>query len=217
MDYQDFQRIRKEYEDQGIDVHDLDDSPFKQTKIWMNEANDHSPGPWFETNAMALATGDKNGSVSVRIVLLKGIDDNGIRFFTNYDSQKGQQLAVNPNCSGVIHWPYMGRQIRFTGKVSKTSREISQEYFHSRPRNAQIGAAISNQSGHLKDRYELEKRMADFAQEIGDADVPLPENWGGYQLEPQQFEFWQGRSSRLHDRIVYEMSGTQWVKNRLAP
>lgn len=217
MDHQDFQKIRKEYEDNGIDIHDLDPLPLRQLELWMDAANSCSPGRWFETNAMALATADENGNVGARYVLLKGIDDDGILFFTNYDSEKGQQLAVNPNCSVALHWPFMGRQIRIQGSATKTSQEVSEKYFHSRPRSAQIGAAVSNQSKQLSSRQELEERVAAYTNEIGDAEVPRPDHWGGYKIHPVRFEFWQGRTSRLHDRIVYQKDGKNWSKFRLAP
>lgn len=217
MDHQDFQKIRREYEDNGIEAGDLAECPIAQLKIWLEQAQQHSPGPWFESNAVALATADREGNVSVRYVLIKGIDQAGIRFFTNYDSEKSQQLAANPRCSLAIHWPFMGRQLRISGSVAKTSAAVSQEYFHSRPRGAQIGAAVSNQSGKLASRKELEDRWAKFDAETADAAIERPDNWGGFEITPERFEFWQGRTSRLHDRIVYEPTADGWSKFRLAP
>ncbi len=145
--------------------------------------------------------------------------DEGFRFFTNYESKKGTQLAENPNASFVIHWPYQGRQIRVEGVVEKTSRDTSDDYFHSRPRGSQIGAAISNQSSPIKSRVELESLKTEFESQLGDAEVPLPDNWGGYLIRPTRIEFWQGRLNRLHDRIVYSRANEKepWTTCRLAP
>lgn len=175
------------------------------------------PGKWFEPNAMALATADKTGRVSVRYVLLKGIVAEGIRFFTNYDSDKGKQLASNARCSVAFHWPYLGRQVRIEGAVEKTTREVSEEYFHSRPRGSQIGAAVSPQSASIGLRTELEEKREAMLKTLGDSPVPLPENWGGYLIRPDRFEFWQGRRDRLHDRIVYKLENGRWEIVRLAP
>ncbi len=213
----DFQTIRKEYEDQGIELDALGDCPIEQLKSWLEHATETSPGPWFESNVMALATAGTDGSVAVRYVLLKGIDDKGVRFFTNYESAKAKQLAINPNCSLAFHWPHLGRQLRITGTATKTSRQVSEDYFHSRPRGSQIGAAVSKQSEQLADRDELTKRAAALEAELSGAEVPLPEFWGGYLVKPNEFEFWQGRTNRLHDRIVYRLNAGTWVKSRLAP
>lgn len=218
MEFQDFQAIRKEYEDRGIEFEQLSNSPFQQLEHWLHEANQNSPGPWFETNAMALATADSSGQVSVRYVLLKGISDHEIRFYTNYESLKGQQLAENPRCSVALHWPFMGRQIRICGIATKISRIDSEKYFHSRPRSAQLGAAASNQSQLLESRESLEKRMRQLEADLQDQPIPLPDCWGGYSIQPEQFEFWQGRTSRLHDRVIYELSEkASWTIQRLAP
>ena len=213
----DFQSIRKEYEDQGIDDSVLDSCPIRQLELWLEEASEKSPGRWFESNAMALATCGNDGKVSVRTVLLKGITTEGIRFFTNYDSAKGKQLAENPCCSVCLHWPYLGRQIRVSGIAEKVDRATSEEYFHSRPRGSQLGAAISDQSCVIDNRGELERRLEQKTVELGDQAVPLPDNWGGYLIRPDEFEFWQGRTNRLHDRIVYLGGPGNWRKARLAP
>ena len=213
----DFQSIRKEYEDRGIDADALDDCPIEQLRLWLEEANKNSPGRWFESNAMALATCGKDSKVSVRFVLLKGITPEGVQFFTNYDSAKGKQLAENPNCSASLHWPFQGRQVRISGTAEKTSREQSLQYFHTRPRGAQLGAAISAQSAEISDRKELQQKMDRLQAELGEAPVPLPENWGGYLIRLNEVEFWQGRSSRLHDRIVYRGGDGKWKKSLLSP
>lgn len=213
----DFDSIRKEYESQGLDRATFSDDPLAQFRTWYDVAVENLPGKWFEPNAMALATADKTGRVSVRYVLLKGIVAEGIRFFTNYDSDKGKQLASNARCSVAFHWPYLGRQVRIEGAVEKTTREVSEEYFHSRPRGSQIGAAVSPQSASIGLRTELEEKREAMLKTLGDSPVPLPENWGGYLIRPDRFEFWQGRRDRLHDRIVYKLENGRWEIVRLAP
>lgn len=213
----DFQKIRKEYENQGIQEQDLFADPMDQFRAWYQEAELHCPGPWFEPNAMALATTDFDGNVSVRWVLLKGIVAEGIRFFTNYDSVKGKQLAANPRAAVAIHWPYLGRQVRIEGVTEKTTRLVSEEYFHSRPRGSQLSALASRQSRPVAKRKELEHRLRELAESLEGQDVPLPEDWGGYLLKPDRMEFWQGRLNRLHDRIVYCQNGSRWEIQRLAP
>ena len=213
----DYQAIRKEYENHGIKASDLSECPFESLSKWVKLATDKSPGRWFESNAMSLATTDLEGNVSVRMVLLKGITDVGIRFFTNYDSRKGTQLAANPIAAVCFHWPYLGRQLRIEGSVEKTSREVSEEYFHSRPRGSQIGAYVSKQSTKIDARETLDEESKKFEASLDGNPVPLPENWGGYLLLPTRFEFWQGRLDRLHDRIVYERENKKWCRHQLAP
>jgi len=198
----DFQDIRKEYENLGIDESALVEK---------------SPGKWLEPNAMSLATSDAAGKVSNRYVLMKEILDEGIQFFTNYESQKGQQLQVNENCAVAFHWPYLGRQVRIEGAAEKTSREVSETYFHSRPRGSQIGAAASLQSSKVETRELLDQQRRKLGEEFEGQPVPLPENWGGYLIRPRRFEFWQGRLDRLHDRIVFENQADGWSRYRLSP
>lgn len=212
----DFQAIRKEYENQGIDESSLPEQPFPLFRQWYELAVEKCPGKWFEPNAMALATSDQTGDVTNRIVLLKHIRDDGICFFTNYESRKGRQLGANPRAAVAFHWPYLGRQIRMVGEVEKTSRELSEEYFHSRPRGSQLGAAASRQSAEVESRKLLDSARSDLENELDGQPVPLPDNWGGYLLRPSQFEFWQGRLDRLHDRIVYRHEGN-WIRTRLEP
>ncbi|MFK7769779.1 MAG: pyridoxamine 5'-phosphate oxidase [Mariniblastus sp.] len=213
----DFQAIRKEYENEGINELELPDHPLELLRQWCDLAVEKSPGKWFEANAMSLATSDLDGNVSNRFVLLKGIEEDGIRFFTNYDSHKGQQLAANPKAAVAFHWPYMGRQIRIAGTTQKTSREVSESYFHSRPRGSQIGAAASLQSSVVASRKELDQQRKQLEEKYDGQPVPLPENWGGYLLSPVKIEFWQGRLDRLHDRVVYRQSELGWNRTRLSP
>jgi len=213
----DFQKIRKEYENRGIDPSQLAADPLVQLKAWYEEAQENCPGRWFETNAMALATTDLAGHVTLRWVLLKGITDEGIQFFTNYESTKGKQLEANPRAAVAIHWPYLGRQVRIEGATEKTTREISEEYFHLRPRGAQLSALASRQSAMVESREQLEQARAALERQHKSQPIPLPEFWGGYLLRPDQFEFWQGREDRLHDRIVYTREESNWRLARLSP
>lgn len=212
----DIQQLRKQYESTGIDETELPENPLDCLQDWFDLAKKHRPGRWYEPHAMTLATSDLSGRVTARMVLLKGILPDGVRFFTNYQSCKGQQLDVNPQASVVFHWPYLGRQIRIEGTVEKTSREVSEEYFHSRPRGSQIGALASQQSQPVE-REELTRVVERIETEYESQAIPLPENWGGYLLKPVRFEFWQSRLNRLHDRIAYEESGGGWSRLRLSP
>ena len=214
-----FEEVRKEYENAGIDIDDLDEHPMSMFENWYADATKVVPGRWYEPNAMALATSDSSGRVSVRYVLLKGVSAEGIKFYSNYDSDKAIQLSENPQCSVVFHWPYLGRQIRIEGTAEKTSRQDSEKYFHSRPRGSQIGAAISNQSETIESREILEQKKESLVAELGNSTVPLPDNWGGYLIRPTRLEFWQGRLDRLHDRLVYsrEDLSSPWKISRLSP
>ena len=213
----DFHDIRKEYENLGIDESSLLESPIEQFRQWYELAVEKSPGKWLEPNAMSLATSDGAGLISNRYVLMKKIEDDGIQFFTNYDSQKGQQLKANANCAVAFHWPYLGRQVRIQGAVEKTSREVSEAYFHSRPRGSQIGAAASLQSSKVGARELLDQQRRKLDEQYEGQPIPLPENWGGYLIRPSRFEFWQGRLDRLHDRIVFDNQDGHWSRFRLSP
>jgi pyridoxamine-phosphate oxidase len=213
----DFQAIRKEYENQGIDEALLPENPIELFRSWYEVAVAKSPGKWMEPNVMSLATSDMTGHVTNRYVLLKHIEDNGIQFFTNYDSTKGKQLAENPQCSVAFHWPYLGRQVRMEGKVEKTSRDVSEKYFHSRPRGSQIGAAASLQSSEVESRKYLDDQRQKLTEKYEGQAIPLPENWGGYLIVPARIEFWQGRLDRLHDRVVYRANNEGWTRCRLSP
>ena len=167
---------------------------------------------------MSLATSDLKGNVTVRVVLLKGIHADGVQFFTNYDSIKGKQLAENPRAAVVLHWPYLGRQVRIECVTEKTSRSTSEEYFHSRPVGAQLSASVSRQSTLLPSRAELEQQKNLLATVVADGPVPLPDDWGGYLLRPDRFEFWQGQSDRLHARVVFAANESgSWDVVLLAP
>ncbi len=213
----DFQELRKEYETQGIDDSQLDANPFVTMQSWLKVATDSSPGKWYESNAMTLATAGADGIVSSRTVLLKGIDEDSIRFYTNYGSTKGKQLAENPNASVTFHWAWLGRQVQMRGTVAKTSREDSKSYFHSRPRGSQLGALASDQSTPIESREHLEKVRGDLEAKFVGQEIPLPENWGGYALTPKVIEFWQGRLDRMHDRVVYEKDARTWKRHRISP
>ena len=213
----DFQAIRKEYENAGLNESDMLSDPIEEFRSWMELARDRCPGRWFESNAMTLSTSDRSGQVTSRMVLLKEIRAEGFVFFTNYDSQKGQQISENPNVSLAFHWPYLGRQVRIEGTVTRTTREVSESYFHSRPRGSQIGAAISTQSKRVESRQELEQLAEQMSTELADQPIPCPDHWGGFLVSPTKIEFWQGRLDRIHDRIVFRKENETWTNSRLAP
>ena len=192
---------------------DVDKNPFNQFRSWYDEILRSSVK---EPSAMTLATSSKNGIPSARTVLLKGFDENGFLFFTNYESNKGKNLIENPFAELLFYWMDLQRQVRISGKVEKTSREVSEIYFNSRPLKSRIGAWASKQSKEIPNREFLEKQFDEFAEKFK-VDVPLPPKWGGFRLIPERFEFWQGRESRLHDRICYKKKKDDWEIVRLAP
>jgi len=188
--------------------------PMKQFEQWFTDAEaSGTPIP----NAMILSTASKESVPSARIVLLKGFDDRGLVFFTNYESRKARELEENPRATLLFHWPESERQIRISGMVSKVSKEESEEYFKSRPHGSRIGAWASKQSSIIGSRKELEKKMDELRKRYEGKDIPLPPHWGGYRLMPTEFEFWQGGVNRLHDRILYEKKNEGWARNRLSP
>jgi pyridoxamine 5'-phosphate oxidase len=213
----DFKELRKEYETQGIDDAKLGDDPFIAFQAWFQSATETCPETWNEPNAMTLATAGADLAVSSRTVLLKGIDADSIRLYTNYGSTKGRQLEENPNASVTFHWAWLGRQVHMRGTVKKTSREDSETYFHSRPRGSQLAALASQQSSRIDSREHLEKVRAELEAKLEGEEVPLPESWGGYALTPTYIEFWQGRLDRMHDRVVYQKVDSGWEKFRIAP
>jgi pyridoxamine 5'-phosphate oxidase len=170
-----------------------------------------------EVNAFVLSTVDANRAPASRVVLLKGYTPEGFIFFTNYDSNKGKEITANPNVAMNFFWKELERQVRITGTIKKISAEESAEYFHSRPLGSQVGAWASPQSQIIPNRDFLEKNFAEQTEKYKEGTVPLPSHWGGYIVHPTQVEFWQGRSSRLHDRIRYSFENHQWTKQRLAP
>jgi pyridoxamine 5'-phosphate oxidase len=186
--------------------------PIEQFARWFEQAEGDVP----LAEAMTLATVEENGFPDARMVLLKGFDADGFRFFTNYESAKGAQLAANPRAALVIYWRELDRQVRVRGSVERLPAADSDSYFASRPRDSQIAASISPQSRAIE-RGELDRGYEDLTRELGSAEVPRPESWGGYLVRPREIEFWQGRDSRMHDRILYTRDEGGWKMERLAP
>ena len=206
--------IRKEYKLKLLLEKDVDADPIWQFQQWWNEAmlsNIEEP------NAMTLATCNKNNRPSARIVLLKGLSNDGFVFFTNYESRKANELKENPHASLLFFWKELERQVRIDGTVTKTPEEKSNEYFLSRPSLSKIGAWSSPQSNVIANRDELEKNVAKYQQQFGDGEIPRPPHWGGYIVKPTLIEFWQGRRNRLHDRLQYTLINEKWLIERLAP
>ena len=207
--------IRKEYSKNNLDTGQVDPNPLVQFKSWFDEAvNAEVPEP----NAMSLATVNAKGIPSCRIVLLKGIEGDGLIFYTNYSSDKGQDLHHQPVAALTFFWPELERQVRIQGTVSRVSEKTSTEYFQSRPRESQIGAWVSPQSSPIASRSLLEERKQAIEEKFKGTDkLPKPAQWGGYKVAPFLIEFWQGRPSRLHDRVVYVLESDHWMIRRLAP
>ncbi len=208
--------LRQTYTAATLEISDVSPNPIKQFEQWFNQA---LLAEILEPNAMVLATASSSGKPSARIVLLKGVTTNGFVFYTNYESKKGHQIAENPSAALVFSWLPLERQIRIEGTIVKISRQESETYFHSRPKSSQIGATASPQSTVIPDRTALEILFQELEnQYIADEVLPLPDNWGGYCLIPDRIEFWQGRASRLHDRICYSLqTDNTWKIDRLAP
>ena len=214
MDRQELADLRREYSRETLDKSSVDADPFVQFAKWMNET---LASEIIDATAMVLSTVDPENRPSSRVVLLKGFDKRGFRFFTNYQSKKSRELNVNPHVAIHFFWAELERQINIRGRVEKTSTEESEEYFRTRPLESRLGAWASNQSEVIASREELEHKLVEMRLRFADGDVPLPPFWGGFRLIPDRFEFWQGRPSRLHDRIYYELSCGGWVISRLSP
>lgn len=208
------QNLRQEYRSAELLEQDIDQNPLQQFKKWFEQALE---AKLHEPNVMTLATASPNGIPSARIVLLKGFDHEGFTFYTNYDSHKGRELSENPHAALVFFWAELERQVRIEGIVSKVKPELSTAYFHSRPKGSQIGAMVSPQSQVISSRKELEHHISILKDQYADQVVPRPEHWGGYVVKPTYIEFWQGRPSRLHDRIRYKLVEGNWIIDRLAP
>ena len=206
--------LRREYRLASLDVTDVDPDPVTEFGKWLEQA---LRAEILEPHAMTLATASADGVPSARIVLLRGYDGTGFTFFTDYRSRKGRELGDNPRAALVFYWPDLERQVRIAGTVRKVTREESEAYFNSRPHGSRIGAWASHQSTVLASRQALEDAVREMMRLHPDGDVPLPEHWGGYRVVPAEFEFWQGRESRLHDRLRYRRSGDTWRLDRLAP
>ena len=206
--------LRREYTRERFDESDADPDPFVQFQRWFDEAlKAELPEP----NAMTLATATPGGVPSARIVLLKEVSGGGFVFYTNYESRKGHELAANPNAALLFHWVELERQVRIEGRVSKVTPDESDAYYRIRPLGSRIGAWASLQSSVLANRQELESKVAEATQKLGE-DPPRPPHWGGYRLVPTALEFWQGRESRLHDRLAYASAvGGGWTVRRLSP
>ena len=206
--------IRLNYTLGSLDESDVGNDPYQFFDQWLNQA---IASELTEPTAMVLSTLDPEGAPDSRVVLLKGFNNEGFTFYTNYNSRKGVSLALCNKASLLFFWPELQRQVRISGLVNKTSREESELYFSERPRESQLGAWASNQSEPVESREYLEKRYKTLEQEFGQTDIPIPPHWGGYTLSPMLFEFWQGRPGRLHDRIRMKKSEKGWASERLAP
>lgn len=206
--------LRRSYSLKELDEKSVFTDPIEQFAVWMKEAID---AKLLEPNAMILSTSDKNGIPASRTVLLKEFNKAGFVFFTNYESEKSKQMKQNPNAALLFLWNELERQVRINAKVETVSKEDSKKYFHSRPRESQLGAWASKQSSVLENRDVLVKRFEEAKEKFDGKEIPLPPFWGGFRLIPNKIEFWQGRQNRLHDRIRYRLEIKKWIIERLSP
>ncbi len=206
--------LRREYAHARLDEKDLSHDPIVEFARWFADAQAVRVE---EPNAMVLATATSDGAPSARVVLLKGFDERGFVFFTDYRSRKGSELEHNPRAALVLYWSELERQVRITGAVERTSAEDSEAYFRSRPLGSRLGAWVSHQSVVIPSRTVLEQGLGEVERRFGDGEVPLPPHWGGFRVKPETIEFWQGRENRLHDRVRYVRESVKWRIERLAP
>ncbi len=206
---------RRDYTANTLSAKELADSPVDQFTAWMSQARD---AKIIDASAMAVATADSQGQPHVRMVLLKKFDETGFVWYTYQQSDKGREIAENPRASILFYWRELERQIRIEGTVSRLDPNDADEYFYSRPEGSRFSAAVSVQSAPVANRAVLEKKVAELHAKFPDGNVPRPDVWGGYKLEPQRYEFWQGRADRLHDRFIYTRStDNSWQTQRLSP
>lgn len=209
------QRDRRDFKNEPLDESHLEKDPFTHFEKWFEQA---LKSQIQEPYAFTLATASSDGFPSARVLYMRDVTKRGISFFTNYNSDKGKDLAENPQCTANFFWLELDRQVRFAGNARKLSVEESDAYFRSRPRESQFGAWASDQSSTLTNRKELLDKLESFKEKFKDKEVPRPEHWGGYMIVPHRVEFWQGRESRLHDRILYSLEdGGAWATSRLSP
>lgn len=211
---EEIEQMRRDYAREELSESAVSENPVDQFMVWFEQA---LSADLLDPNAMILSTATKGGIPSSRVVLLKGVDEEGFRFYTNYSSRKGQELKENPWVALCFYWPRLERQVRIEGKVRQLSREDSANYFHQRPRLSQLGAWASNQSSKVESREVLEAQFEKVKKRYKGEEVPLPDFWGGYIVQPRRIEFWQGRKGRLHDRICYEKEEGDWIRFRLSP
>jgi len=208
--------MRRQYTRDGLDEAHAPDDPLALFEQWMQQARE-TESPPVEANSMVLSTVDEQRRPHARVLLLKGFDEDGFTFFGNYGSGKGRDLAINPWAAMTFFWPGLERQVRIEGQVRRLDPALSDAYFHSRPLASRLGAWASPQSQPLDNRAALESLLAYAGQRFADQPVPRPEQWGGYRLQPERLEFWQGRADRLHDRLDYRRQDGEWQRSRLAP